>query len=72
MTMISYRETGRTPYGAKAGTTVFTRISGLVATLHAYWQEQRTSREIESMPLDLRKDLGWPSADIDEHSKAMR
>lgn len=72
MTTISYRQTGRTPYGSRAGTSALSRIFDIAAALHARWQEQRTSREIESMPLDVRKDLGWPSADTDENRKAMQ
>jgi hypothetical protein len=35
------------------------------------WHQWQAAREIESMPIDMRKDFGWPSADnVDEH-KAM-
>jgi hypothetical protein len=36
------------------------------------WHQWQTAREIESMPFDIRKDIGWPSADdADEERKVM-
>ncbi|MBO9194560.1 MULTISPECIES: hypothetical protein [unclassified Rhizobium] len=35
------------------------------------WHQWQAAREIEAMPIDMRKDFGWPSADnVDDH-KAM-
>lgn len=28
------------------------------------WRKWKAEREIESMPLDLRKDVGWPAGDL--------
>lgn len=72
MTTISYRQVSRTPYGPRLGNGALARIFGIAQTLRAYWQERQASREIESMPLDVRKDLGWPSADIGERDKDMQ
>ncbi|WP_028747836.1 hypothetical protein [Rhizobium mesoamericanum] len=30
--------------------------------VHA-WHQWQVAREIEAMPFDVRKDIGWPSAD---------
>lgn len=34
------------------------------------WRRWQTERQIESMPLDVRKDIGWPSADEAGKDKA--
>ncbi|WP_084368340.1 DUF1127 domain-containing protein [Rhizobium sp. RU36D] len=31
--------------------------------LGRWWQQRRQLRALESMPADLRKDIGWPGAD---------
>ena len=31
------------------------------------WTRWRTAREIEAMPFDIRKDIGWPSTDDSKH-----
>ncbi|WP_454849787.1 hypothetical protein [Rhizobium binxianense] len=35
------------------------------------WRRWQTERQIESMPFEVRKDIGWPSADNDREDKAM-
>jgi len=32
-------------------------------------EQWQAAREIESMSIDMRKDLGWPAADITRDSK---
>ncbi|NLS04931.1 hypothetical protein HGP14_16425 [Rhizobium sp. P32RR-XVIII] len=47
-------------------------VAGLVRRLVHSWHQWQTAREIESMPFDIRKDIGWPSADeADEERKVM-
>ncbi|TAV11619.1 hypothetical protein ELI37_14575 [Rhizobium leguminosarum] len=31
------------------------------------WTRWQTAREIEAMPFDIRKDIGWPSTDDTKH-----
>ncbi|MDM9628566.1 hypothetical protein QTL95_21950 [Rhizobium sp. S152] len=35
------------------------------------WHQWQAAREIESMPMDIRKDIGWPSADAADDRKVM-
>ncbi|MET0749181.1 MAG: hypothetical protein ABWY49_13425 [Rhizobium sp.] len=69
MTTIIYRDSGNrrpsffTTTGALSQVAIY---SGLLAERWSKWQ---AAREIEAMPLDIRKDLGWPAADIAEDAK---
>lgn len=35
------------------------------------WHQWQAAREIESMPMDIRKDIGWPSATAANERKVM-
>jgi hypothetical protein len=51
--------------------TLHPSLSAYARKLTRAWHQWQAAREIESMPIDMRKDIGWPSADnVDEH-KAM-
>lgn len=66
MTTISYRD-------AKLSHTseLYASLSAYAGKMTRAWHQWQAAREIESMPIDMRKDFGWPSADnVDEH-KAM-
>lgn len=64
MTTITYRAQGKTP-----GSPHF---SSFVTKIVDRWQHWRSEREIESLSLDMRKDLGWPAADDASDHKDMR
>ncbi|MFD1326392.1 hypothetical protein [Mycoplana ramosa] len=36
---------------------------GLADRLASAWRHHRDERELESLPFDIRKDIGFPSAD---------
>ncbi|WP_160010669.1 hypothetical protein [Rhizobium sp. 18055] len=66
MTTISYRDTKLSHSGEH-----YPSLSAYARKLTRAWHQWQAAREIESMPIDMRKDFGWPSADnVDEH-KAM-
>ena len=64
MTTITYRETAKR-HSLPSSVTAFS-FSGLSARLADRWTKWQTERELEAMPLDMRKDFGWPAADISE------
>ncbi|MDE1994218.1 MAG: hypothetical protein KGI75_17070 [Rhizobiaceae bacterium] len=67
MTTITYRETGR-----MRGTAPSSGMMQFITQIADRWQQWRSERELESLSLDMRKDLGWPAADENENSKAAR
>lgn len=59
MTTITFRDGGKS-------LSSFGRYSSLGSyanKLVRAWRRWQTERQIESMPFDIRKDIGWPSAD---------
>lgn len=38
-------------------------ILAAVAPLTAYWRRHRQQRALETIPFELRKDIGWPATD---------
>lgn len=39
-------------------------LGARIEDIRVAWSRHKTERLIESLPADLRKDLGWPSSDI--------
>ncbi|TCL73857.1 hypothetical protein [Rhizobium sp. BK251] len=72
MTTISYRQTGKAHGSHFFGASSYAHISDFAHKLAARWHRWQTAREIESMPFDIRKDIGWPAADINDEPKAMQ
>lgn len=72
MTTITYRDTGRVRSSRPSSSGVFAQFSALARKLAAWRRQRQTAREIESMPLDMRKDFGWPATDISERRKGMQ
>jgi hypothetical protein len=72
MTSIAYRQSGRSQSSLRSGSGIVAQISSLAARLADQWQQARNAREIESMPLDMRKDFGWPATDIGADRKDMQ
>jgi len=66
MTMITYRDTSKRPSLPSSITGGFS-LSALTARLSDRWSKWQAAREFEAMPLDMRKDFGWPAADISDH-----
>ncbi|KRB61586.1 hypothetical protein ASE04_22340 [Rhizobium sp. Root708] len=65
MTTVTYRE------GKTSHPELYPEISNYARKLARAWHQWQAAREIESMPLDVRKDIGWPSADDTDERKAM-
>jgi hypothetical protein len=66
MTTITYRNT-KLSHSSELPSSIATYARKLARS----WHQWQAAREIEAMPVDMRKDFGWPSADnVDEH-KAM-
>lgn len=66
MTTISYRSTThRRPSFFTFGTSL-SRLSTWATSLTDRWSKQQAARQIEAMPFDMRKDFGWPAADISD------
>ncbi len=63
MTTISYRDT-KVSHSAE----LYPHIAAYARKITRAWHQWQAAREIESMPIDMRKDFGWPSADnVDDH-----
>lgn len=65
MTIITYRDQDKRP-SLPSSLTGFS-FSSFSARLADRWTQWQAARELEAMPLDMRKDFGWPAADIREH-----
>lgn len=63
MTTITYREGKSLSSGDTHPVTTY------LQKLTRAWTRWQTAREIESMPFDIRKDIGWPSADANAERK---
>ncbi|MFN7104185.1 MAG: hypothetical protein ACK4N1_16345 [Pseudorhizobium sp.] len=35
----------------------------LATLLHLRWRQRQTERMLESLPSEIRKDIGWPTSD---------
>lgn len=66
MTTITYRDTGTV-----SSSHTYQHLAGYARKLVHAWHQWQAAREIESMPFDIRKDIGWPSADSADERKAM-
>lgn len=40
----------------------------LVAHVQEEWRHRQTERLLESLPAEIRKDIGWPTRDANAHS----
>jgi hypothetical protein len=65
MTTITYRD------GKRLSSSESLSVAGYVDKLARAFRRWQTAREIESMPFDIRKDIGWPSADANAERKDM-
>ncbi len=66
MTTSTYRD-GKGPSASDS----YFHVTSLARRLARSWHKWQTAREIESMPFDIRKDVGWPSADNSDERKVM-
>ncbi len=66
MTSITFRDGGKShsSYGSHSSLGSF---ADKIVRAYRRWQ---TERQIESMPMDVRKDIGWPSADENRRTTA--
>jgi hypothetical protein len=65
MTTITYKDAKSSSSG---GTS---HLASFAHKLVHSWHQWQAAREIESMPFDIRKDIGWPTADTAEERKVM-
>jgi hypothetical protein len=63
MTTITYRGSDRTISSSEGHFDVANYARSLLSA----WRRWQTARELEAMPFDIRKDIGWPSADDSKH-----
>lgn len=61
MTTITYHRPHSPGFGLASSRLFLSRMLK-IATLWS--QKRRTERMLESMPMELRKDIGWPTTDI--------
>ena len=69
MTTITYRQSSKRRPLFFAGGSALSHLSIYLATLADSWSKWQAARAIEAMPVDMRKDFGWPAADIAEDRK---
>jgi hypothetical protein len=63
MTTLTYRVGGKTLTSSDSRFDLAHYARKLVLA----WTRWQTAREIEAMPFDIRKDIGWPSTDDSKH-----
>jgi hypothetical protein len=63
MTTITYRPSAKGHGSSSFGIELFTSLSTYSLKLAERLEQWQAAREIESMSIDMRKDLGWPAAD---------
>lgn len=71
MTTITYRHTGARHGAIASGTRVFEQVSSYAHRVANHWRQWRMERAIEAMPYDMRKDFGWPAADMDDERNVL-
>jgi len=64
MTTITYRD-------SKSSSGLHFDVGGLLHKASHAWHQWQAAREIESMPFDIRKDVGYPSAEAADDRKDM-
>ena len=64
MTTITYRYSSRSRPSFFAVGGALSRLSAAIVAYSERWSRWQAARQIEAMPLDMRKDFGWPAADI--------
>lgn len=47
----------------------FAALADWLSRLHAQQTRRRTARELEALPFDVRKDIGWPADDTQSTQK---
>lgn len=65
MTTITFRDTKMSSHHASH------HLASYARKIIDAWHQWQAAREIESMPMDIRKDIGWPSADAADDRKVM-
>lgn len=63
MTTLTYRGGGKSLTSSESRFDLAHYARKLVLA----WTRWQTAREIEAMPFDIRKDIGWPSTDDSKH-----
>lgn len=51
------------PSGSSTGSKHTSAFSGVIGFVSARWREHRLMRQIESVPYDVMKDVGFPAAE---------
>jgi hypothetical protein len=72
MTTIHYIGAGKGRHSLLPAQGASTHVFDFARRLASRWYRWRTEREIESMPLEIRKDIGWPAAYEDEARRTMQ
>ena len=65
MTTITYRDS------KSSSSEMHFDVGSLLKRAAHSWHQWQAAREIESMPFDIRKDVGYPSAEAADERKAM-
>jgi hypothetical protein len=66
MTSITFRDGGK-GLSSHGTHSLLGSYADRIVRAYRRWQ---TERQIESMPMDVRKDIGWPSADENRKTTA--
>lgn len=70
MATLSFHHTGSTSsWTLPSAYHPFRPAGRLAARLIAQWRRWQTEREVEALPFDLRKDIGWPTPDTNRITK---
>jgi hypothetical protein len=75
MTMIIDHRPYRERFSSRTGllhasVTVVANVTGWLSRQRVELARRRTARELESLPFDVRKDIGWPADDTSRSGKA--
>jgi hypothetical protein len=66
MTTLTLRNSGHLPARASSATHV-SKLSTFAERVIESWNRRKTERMLEGLPVDIRKDIGWPTSDQPRH-----
>ncbi|MFB9947290.1 hypothetical protein ACFFP0_00445 [Rhizobium puerariae] len=61
MTMITYQVGDRSRFRPSPFAPLFNPARSAVLKLRDGWRRRQTERMLESLPAEIRKDIGWPT-----------
>ena len=61
MTMITYQESDRSRFRPSSFASFLRPALNLVLKFRDEWRRRQTEKMLEGLPVEVRKDIGWPT-----------